>query len=45
MFKYSVQDSEQLTHAGGKSYLLGLPCGTESLVEGPDDRVVACSHQ
>ena len=45
MFKHRVQDGEQLTHTGGKSYLFGLPCGTETLVEAPDNGVITRRHQ
>ena len=45
MFKHRVQDGEQLTHAGGKSYLFGLPCGTETLVEAPDNGVITRRYQ
>ena len=40
MFEHAVEDAEQLPHAGGKGQFLGLTSGTETLVEGLDNRVV-----
>ena len=40
MFEHAVEDAEQLPNAGGKGQFLGLTSGTETLVEGLDNRVV-----
>src|SRR5512137_2339687 len=45
MFEHGVQDGKQLTHASGKGYFLGLAGGTQAMVEGTDDGVVASSYQ
>ena len=45
MFEHGVKDGEQLVHAGGEGYLIGLACGQEALVEGPDHGVMAAGHE
>jgi len=45
VFKHSIQYGEQLTHASSKGHFLGFSCGAETLIEVPDDGIMARGHQ
>ena len=45
MFKHRVEDSQQLTHAGGKGHFLRFTCCYEPFIEGTEDRIVAHGYQ
>jgi hypothetical protein len=41
MTHHSVEDEQQLVHAGGQGHLLGLAGGAQAGIEGPNDGVMA----
>jgi hypothetical protein len=45
MFKHSVQDDKEFTHACSNGCFLSFACGKEMLVEIPADGVVPCGYQ
>ena len=44
MFEHRIDDRQQLAHAGDECDLLGLPRRTQTLIEGPDDRIKKGFH-
>ena len=45
MFKHSVQDDKEFTHADSKGHFLSFARGKETLVETPNDGVVPCGYR
>ncbi len=45
LLKHGIKYNKKLSHAGGKSYLLRLPCDAEVVIERLNYRVKACSYQ